>query len=364
VCQQVRKTIGSGKTGTLIRKELESAPFGWSRDAIDAALIALHSGQQLIATLNGAPVERGQLDQNRIPKTEFRLEKTTISLDDRLKLRKLFQLLDIGCKANDEGTKAPEFIRALLTLAGDAGGNPPIPAQPATDSILEIQNQIGNDQLAALRDQIDSITTAISSWRNARALIAKRLPAWQVLERLSMHAAGIEGAEGARKQVEAIRMHRQLLDATDPVPALRATLTDLLRQALNNAHEAHEKAYAAGQGQLVGNDTWQKLTQPQQQRILGDVDLTAPVKPDTSTDIAILAALDSRNLSARKAEADAVAGRLANVLKAAAILLEPKVRPVIVDKALLKTAEEVRLWTARQEKMLLAAIETGPVQVQ
>jgi hypothetical protein len=179
-----------------------------------------------------------------------------------------------------------------------------------------------------------------------------------------MHAAGIEGAEGARKQVEAIRMHRQLLDATDPVPALRATLTDLLRQALNNAHEAHEKAYAAGQGQLVGNDTWQKLTQPQQQRILGDVDLTAPVKPDTSTDIAILAALDSRNLSARKAEADAVAGRLANVLKAAAILLEPKVRPVIVDKALLKTAEEVRLWTARQEKMLLAAIETGPVQVQ
>jgi hypothetical protein len=364
VCQQVRKTVGSGKTGTHIRKELESAPFGWSRDAIDAALIALHSGQQLIATLNGAPVERGQLDQNRIPKAEFRLEKTTISLDDRLKLRKLFQLLDIGCKANDEGAKAPDFIRGLLTLAADAGGNPPIPAHPATAFIFDIQNQIGNDQLAALRDQIDNITTSIGVWRNAKAVIAKRLPAWQVLERLSMYAAGIEGAEDARKQVEAIRTHRQLLDATDPVPALRGTLTDLTRKSLNDAHEAHEEAYAAGLAQLVGNDTWQKLTQSQQQRILGEVDLSTPVKPDTSTDIAILVALDSRNLAARKAETDAVAGRVANVLKAAAILLEPKVLPVIVDKVLLKTAEEVRQWTARQEKKLLAALEKGPVQVQ
>src|SRR5205814_10411115 len=64
VCQQVRKTIAGGKTGTQIRKELEAAPFGWPRDAVDAALIALHSSQQLIATLNGTPVERGQLDQH------------------------------------------------------------------------------------------------------------------------------------------------------------------------------------------------------------------------------------------------------------------------------------------------------------
>jgi hypothetical protein len=364
VCQQVRKTIGSGKTGSQIRKELESSPFGWSRDAIDAALIALHSGQQLIATLNGAPIERGQLDQNRIPKTEFRLEKTTISLEDRLKLRKLFQLLDVGCKHTEEGVKAPEFIRALLVLAASAGGNPPIPAPPATAYILDIQNQVGNDQLASLRDQIDTITASIASWKNAKALIAQRLPAWQVLERLSSHTAGIEDAGDARKQIDAIRAHRQLLDATDPVPALRTMLTELLRQALNSAHAAHEEAHVAGLSQLDGNDTWQKLTEPQRQKILADVDLAAPVKPDTGTDLTILAALDSRSLATRKAEADAVAGRVANALKAAAILIEPKVRPVAVEKILLKTAEDVHRWTARQEKMLLSAIEKGPVQVQ
>jgi hypothetical protein len=364
VCQQVRKTIGSGKTGTQIRKDLEAAPFGWPRDAVDAALIALHSGQQLIATLNGTPVERGQLDQNRIPKAEFRLEKTTVSLDDRLKLRKLFQLLDITCKAQEEGSKAPEFIRALLALAADAGGNPPIPAQPATTYIVDIQNQVGNNQLAALRDQIDPITASITAWKNAKQIIAKRLPTWQIVERLSSHAAGIEDAADARKQVDAIRTHRQLLDATDSVPALRATLTGLLRLSLNNTHAAHEEAHAKGLAQLDGNETWQKLTEPQRQKILADVDLIAPAKPDTSSDLTILAALENRNLATRKAEVDAVSGRVGNALKAAAILLEPKVRPVAVEKILLKTPEDVHWWIARQEKTLLAAIEQGPVQVQ
>ena len=56
VCQEVLSRIGMGKTGTAIRKELEAAPFGWPRDAVDAALIALHRSQHLRVTLNGAVV--------------------------------------------------------------------------------------------------------------------------------------------------------------------------------------------------------------------------------------------------------------------------------------------------------------------
>jgi hypothetical protein len=309
-------------------------------------------------------VERGQLDQNRIPKAEFRLEKTTISVDDRLRLRKLFQLLDIGCKAGEESNKAPEFIRNLLTLAAAAGGNPPIPAAPSTTDIADIQNQIGNDQLAALRDQIDPITKSISTWKNTEALIAQRLPAWEVLEGLASHADGIAEAADARKQVEAIRTHRQLLDATDPVPALRAGLTDIFRQSLNNAHAAHEKAYTDGLAQLDGNETWLKLTEEQRVKILSEVGFSPPSKPDIGSDKAILSELNSRNLATRRAEIDAVPGRIANALKAAATLLEPKVRGITVEKALLKTAEDVRQWAARQEKKLLKAISDGPIQVQ
>jgi hypothetical protein len=164
--------------------------------------------------------------------------------------------------------------------------------------------------------------------------------------------------------VKAIRTQRLLLDATDPVPALRSTLTDLLRNALNEAYAAHEGAYKYCVAQLAANPTWQKLTASQQDTILKSVGLAAPAKPDTRSDSTILGALDAQNLATRKAEADAVPGRVANALQAAAILLEPQVRPIAVEKALLKTADDVRQWTERQQKALLTAVEKGPVQVQ
>jgi hypothetical protein len=364
VCQQVRQTIGSGKTGTQIRKELEAAPFGWPRDAVDAALIALHSCQQLIATLNGAPVERGQLDQNRIPKAEFCLEKTNISLDDRLKLRKLFQKLEINCKPGEESDKAPDFIRAALSLAAEAGGDTPLPSQPSVTDLQDIQNQVGNERLSGLRDISDSLTTRISDWKKIKGLIAQRQPAWQIVERLSSHTATLGSADVARNQVEAIRTQRLLLDPTDAVPALRSTLTDLLRQALNDAYSAHEGAHKDSVAQLAANPTWKQLTAPQQDKILQNVGLAAPAKPDTGSDSTILSALDARNVATRKAEGDAVPGRVANALNAAAILLEPQVRPIAVEKALLKTADDVRQWGERQQKALLEAVEKGPVQVQ
>jgi hypothetical protein len=364
VCQQVRQTISSGKTGTQIRKELEAAPFGWPRDAVDAALIALHSSQQIIATSNGAPVERGQLDQNRIPKAEFRLEKTNVSLDDRLKLRKLFQTLEIACKSGEESDKAPDFIRAALALAADAGGDAPLPLRPSVTDLQDIQNQVGNDRLAGLRDISASLTARIADWKKAKALIGQRQPAWEIVGRLSAHAAALGGADAARKQVEAVRAGRLLLDPIDPLPALRSTLTTLLRQALNDVYSAHETAYTDGMAQIAADPIWQRLTAPQQDAILRDSGLAAPVKPDTGTDTAILTALDARNLATRKAEVDAVAGRVANALKAAAILLEPKVRPVAVEKALLKTPDDVRQWAERQQNALLLAVEKGPIQVQ
>jgi hypothetical protein len=364
VCQQVRQSIGSGKTGTQTRKELEASPFGWPRDAVDAALIALHSSQQLVVTLNGTPIERGQLDQNRIPKAEFRLEKTNVSLEDRLKLRKLFQKMDINCKSGEETEKAPDFIQAVVALAGQAGGDAPLPSKPSVSDVEAVHALVGNERLAGLRDISDSVTARIAEWKKTKALIAQREPAWKTLERLEAQAGTLSSVLDARKQIQAIRLERRLLDSTDPLPSLKSELTEQLRKALNAVQSAHETAYTAGLAQLSGNATWQKLKPAQQQTMLQNVGLTAPPKADTGTDLSILAALDQRNLATRTAEADAVSGRVSNALKEAAILLEPKVRQVAVEKALLKTADEVRQWAERQRTALLKAVEKGPVQVQ
>ena len=92
------------------------------QDAVDAALIALHRAQHVSATLNGAVLAPGQLDQNKISKAEFRVEKVTLSVTERLAIRKVFQALGISCKAGEEQAKAPEFLDRLLALGRATGG--------------------------------------------------------------------------------------------------------------------------------------------------------------------------------------------------------------------------------------------------
>jgi hypothetical protein len=78
----------------------------------------------------------------------------------------------------------------------------------------------------------------------------------------------------------------------------------------------------------------------------------------------LLMELDNRSLAARRAEADAVSGRVANALKRAAQLLEPKVQFVAVDKATLRKEADIIQWLEVQEKKLSAALKNGPVQIQ
>ncbi|MBI5445089.1 MAG: BREX system P-loop protein BrxC, partial [Deltaproteobacteria bacterium] len=139
VCQQVIAGVGAGKLGSEVRKLLRGSPFGWPQDAIDAALIALHRSQHLSATLNGAAVVAGQLDQNKISKAEFRVERITLSVTDRLALRKLFQSLNVTCKAGEEAAKAQEFLAALLALAAATGGIPPLPAPAPTTDLEDLR---------------------------------------------------------------------------------------------------------------------------------------------------------------------------------------------------------------------------------
>jgi hypothetical protein len=364
VCQQVLSTIGSGKTGTQVRKDLQASPFGWPRDAVDAALIALHRSQHVTAMLNGVPVIAGQLDQNKIQKTEFRIEKVTLSVGDRLRIRQLYQVLELNCKAGEELAKASEFLRSLRDLALDAGGDAPLPIRPTTAEIEDIQHlPATNDQLVAIRNKADEFTANIEAWRKVRQLIKQRIAVWATVERLARHAQGLPGATDPLTQIEAIRTGRLLLDTGDPATPLRTRLVELLRQALNTALQDHEVAYQAGAATLAASDVWSRLSQTQQGSLLSQVGFAAPLKPDLSSDASLLSALDVRDLGGRRAEKDAVAGRVAEALKLAAQLLEPKVQFVIVEKTTLRTPDEVRHWAERQQTKLLAALADGPVQV-
>jgi len=364
VCKQVLTTIGSGKTGAEVRKELERSPYGWPGDAVDAGLIALHRSQHATATLNGVAVPAGQLDQNRISKSEFRVETITLSTQDRLALAGLFKELDIQSKPGEIDGKAPDFFAALKRLAQEAGGDAPLPARPGLTDVEDIEIEVGNTRLASLRAKADDLKTRIAAWKKTRDLIGKRLPAWQTLERLAAHAAALEEAKPWLEQREAIRSNRRLLAEPDPVTPVLKALADLLRQALNAAHAAYLSSYQKATDVLAADTIWGKVSPTDQPRILKEVALEAPAKPDLSSDQALVTALDAKNLSARRTEAEAVPARVERARRQAAQLVEPRTQFVSVDRSLLKTEADLDAWLAGQRTKLIEALKSGPVQVQ
>lgn len=349
VCQQVISTIGAGKAGSEIRKVLGGAPFGWPRDAVDAALIALHRLQHITATLNGQAVPLGQLDQNKIAKAEFRVEQATLSVGDRLILRKLFQALGISCKSGEEAVRAGEFLASLSALAKKAGGEAPLPFAPATVEIDDIQRLVGNEQLVAIKDKAAEWEERIKDWTGTSDLIAQRLPAWDIVGRLARHAGNIPEAKPHIDQIEAIRLHRLLLEASDPANTVRQGLAGLLRDAVQKGHAAHEDAFTEALAALASNSVWAKLKSEDQENITAAVGLTAPSKPDVTTDEALASVLDRKPLSGIQAEIDAIAGRVNQAIERAARLLEPKVQTVTLERLTLRDAAEVEAWAERQK---------------
>lgn len=363
-CQQVIATIGAGKVGGKIREELGASPFGWPQDAIDAALIALHRSQNISATLNGAPVAPGQLDQNRISKTEFRVEHATLSLQDRLVLRGVFNALGINCKAGEESARTPEFLTKLIELAQAVGGPPPMPSAPDTKSLEEICALPGNEQLVAIKEAAEDLKAKIAAWSKARDLANQRRPVWEGVERMARFAHDIEGAQPLLGQIEAVRDQRMLLTPTDPVAPLRVQLAELLRKAATDAYNQCNVAYEEAKLDLDSKPVWTKLNQPDRERILSDLGLTPPAKPDLSTDHALLTHLEKRPLASVQTEVAAITGRVSQAIEGAAKLLEPETRTIAVESATLRTPADVDEWLARQRNTLLDAIKRGPVLIK
>lgn len=361
VCQQVLATIGAGKSGTEIRKTLRASPFGWPQDAIDAALIALHRSQHVTATLNGAPVPLGQLDQNKIAKSEFRSEAITLSVSDRLRLRKLFHAAGVSCKSGEESSKATEFLNTVLELARSAGGDAPLPPPPSLTELDDLRRLAGNGQLSALKDKAAELEVQIQTWRSASETAAARKPAWALLEKLADHARGLPPAESVQAQIDAIRAQRLLLEPIDPVAPLRQQLARLLREAVTEANAAHCEAHAAAIASLQANETWNRVPAADREAILTGVGLREPIEPDVSTDELLLQALDRRNLAAQRAERDAIPARVAQAIERAARLLEPQVQPVAIERATLRNESELDAWLARQREAIAARLKTGPV---
>lgn len=363
VCAAVLSLVGSGKRGKDIRAHFDDSPYGWPRDAIDAALISLFAAGHLRATTNGTLIKPGQLDQARVPGTDFRVESATIGTRQRLKLRKLFSMAGIACKPNEEADSAAAFLDRLRDLASRVGGEAPLPEPLDTNHLLDLQSLAGNEQLAGILDRHDELETNIKEWSEAGHLAERRWPAYQRLQSLAGHAGKLDMAREVLPQIDAIVASRSLLGATDPLLNLARALADALRAALTEAEKRHTEVFDHEFAHLEPAESWRTIAQSDRDRILQDLNLVKVTKGATGTEQEVLESLDRISLDSWRTRTAALPQLFADARIKADRLVEPETRRVRLSSATLHTPEEVKEWVDETEKELLQQLKQGPIVV-
>jgi hypothetical protein len=295
--------------------------------------------------------------------TDFRAESATINAKEKIKLRKLFQAAGVDCKPNEEIAKAPVFLARLAELATQAGGEPPLPARPATVNLDTLGSLAGVEQLAEILKVHDTLAQQAKDWSKLTELAGKRKPAWETLCTLLKHTDAMAGTEEFRSQAEAVRSERRLLDASDPAPDIRKAAGDALRAAITAAHAEYERTYHEQMAALTSSDNWKKLTPDQHKQLLAAEGIDALPTLAVGSEADLLRTLEQTALPAWKTRTDALPQQFTRAAMAAAMLLEPKTQRVHLTSGTLKNEQEVKAWLARTEEDLLAKLKNGPVVI-
>lgn len=362
VCREVLTFVGPGKKGREVRSRFEAPPYGWPRDAVDCATFALLATEHLRAAVNGAPTPARNLDQGKIGAADLRAETLVLTIQQRLEVRKLFTEFDVQWRSDEDPQAARRLMDYMIGLADKAGGDPPLPATPNTDHLRELRDLDGNVLILGLYNERDRLREEISAWEERGRKAAARRPAWDRLGRLLRHTDDLPDAADAsrlREQTTAMEQQRNLLDEPDPVPPLLSETTDLLRDALNEAHERYAEAFDAEMGKLETSESWQTLGEEQRAQILSANSLRKRPKPSLESGAAVLDALNATALSEWESLAFSLPERAARALQEAARKLEPAAVRVRVSGANLKTEEEVDEYLRELRATIMAHVEEG-----
>jgi len=364
VCKAILAFISQGKKGTDIRKQFEDPPYGWSRDAVDGALQVL-----LVAGLIRAQDTRGQfagpktLERKAIGRITFKVESTTVTVKQRIEIRKLLQKVQLNANQGKELAHVPQFLQKMMELAEKAGGDAPKPLTPDTRFLQNTKLAAGNEQLISIYNQRDEISRSINDWSKLAEQIDKRWPNWLKLKHLSIDAQHLQDADIILDQIQTIEKQRQLLDDPDPVAPLLANMTQLFRDELNCLKEEWDREWDAGSARLELDENWQKLDPDQRFRLRSKQHLTEASKPKVSvgdTD-AILRTLEQVKIPAFRDRIAAMPGRFTTVLLDAAREAEPNLQEISLPSRILKNETDVETWLENARAVLLEKLKNGPI---
>ncbi len=368
VAQKVLKEVGQGALGSAVQKTLTAAPFGWPQEAVDAVLLGLLSEGHLRASRNGRSVGVRTTTQQTIRTTQFACERIVPTMEQKLAVAGLFQTLGIRSRpSTDElSEKAPRFFSRCRELTNNAGGSPPMPEVPDSQTLADLSSRVGNDQLVQIADQSDELGDLLSAWTKLGERAKARKQAWELAQALRRHAekedSELIGDIG--KQLDAIKEHRSLLRESDPVGSCVTRLGQGLRKTLNDLAEQLDQATKDAISRLKTHPAWIRLEEARRKDILRKVGIGQARRPRVGTDQELRRELDAHSLAAWRANIDAVPTRERKALERAIRVIGPRPEPFPIERRVLKDPEAVRSWIAEHEKGLLEAVKKGPVLPQ
>ncbi len=179
VAREVPAAVGSGCEGRELRKKFAESPYGWPQDALDAAIVALHASGHLTARYKGTTLAVGQLDQTKIPATELRVQAVTLTAQEKIRIRQLFQRAGVQVNPNDPARSAEP---CASSASASPAARPRAPPDLAVAELDELEGLAGNERLKRLLDLAANLSDALDHWQAAASRLAERRPTWQRLE--------------------------------------------------------------------------------------------------------------------------------------------------------------------------------------
>jgi hypothetical protein len=361
VCKEVLvRTSGSGTKGSDLQQDLGNAPFGWPKDAIDGALLALLASGHIRAERDGHPVDGPkELPATQVSKAMFFKEDEPPTKQEQIAVRGVLTEAKVAYTSGKEGAAISGLVQHLLDLAARAGGPPPLPEPPDTAHLDGIAALAGNQQFRAVAKHAEQLRQDIKTWSAAAEQRANREQAWRNLDRLLVHAASLDVAALIKPQRDAVKTNRILMDSPDPVAPLIKELSEALRSAVLDAAKSTKGDHDKALTDIEASAEWKQLDPADRAPILTAAGLTEPTVPAVGSDDELLKALDSTPLSAWAERRQAIPAKVAAARQAAAKKLEPKSVTVIAPAATLRTEAEVDTYLSDLRQRLLQHIANG-----
>jgi hypothetical protein len=357
VCKAVLRAMSPAKKGLELRNHFSAPPYGWPRDAVDAALVALSNvGQVRAVDSAGKPVTPADLTSTQLGTCTFTPENRVVSTKERLTVRGLGTTLGITVPSGQENDYLIPIRDRLEQIAAEAGGDAPAPAAPEVPNIAVLRGVIGNDLLAELAARTDDLKQRVPAWRAQKAEKDKRLAEYRQAERLVAL-----GADGQATALAAIKSSCSLLDEPNPVAPLVAAAATDLRTKAHAGYQAWQAAWQTGQARLKADEAWGKISPEKKYAFLAAQGLLDRPAPDLATPDKIVESLSACGIGQWRDITLALPARVDAALQDAAVEIEPKTQSVTIPRRTLRSEADLDAWLAEVRGVIAPSLAAGPV---